>query len=211
MPQTLKSSGENTNQLKYIKTLQFWWLKTPIILLGKLFEHSGDICWDLCYNETIEFFESNLIWILRWQWHCIILWECFWISLMPKFFHLFTAKNNSSLHWQCICIIFGDNVLGSLYCQKFIDIFDANIFPSLHYQKQFEFSDDNVFRFQRYHCICIISGDKTLPSLHCQKTLISLMTMHFGLLDANAFKSLHWQHLYHSLIPMFVQRVRFFL
>ena len=152
MPQTLKSSGENTNQLKYIKTLQFWWLKTPIILLGKLFEHSGDICWDLCYNETIEFFESNLIWILWW--HVIssfcenvfesLWWQSFSISSLPK--------NNSSLHWQCICIIFGDNVFGSLYCQKniwislmpmylvswmpmYLNLFIDNVYAALWWQR----------------------------------------------------------------------------
>ena len=92
--------------------------------------------------------------------HFIILWECFRISFMPKLFHLFTAKNNSSLHWQCICIIFGDNDLESLYCQK---------------------------------------------------TLISLMTMHFGLLDANAFKSLHCQCSCCTLMQTLVQLVRFFL
>ena len=163
MPQTLKSSGENTNQLKYIKTLQFWWLKTPIILLGKLFEHSGDICWDLCYNETIEFFESNLIWILRWQWHCIILWECFRISLMPKLFHLFTAKNISSLHWQCICIIFGDNVLGSLYCQKtlissipmYLNLFIDNVFAAVWCQRWFS-SWDSSFRSLHWQSLCCI-------------------------------------------------------
>ena len=100
---------------------------------------------------------------------------------------------------------------------KNIDIFDAKAFPSLHCQKQFEFSDDNVFRFQRYHCICIISGDKTLPYLHCQKhwylwwqcILVSWMPMHLNLFIANvraalwcqrwfsswdsSFRSLHWQ------------------
>ena len=217
MPQTLKSSGENTNQLKYIKTLQFWWLKTPIILLGKLFEHSGDICWDLCYNETIEFFESNLIWILRWQWHCIILWECFWISLMPKLFHLFTTKNNSSLHWQCICIIFGDNVLGSLYCQKTL----ISLMPKLFHlfiaknnlnspmTMYLDFKDTIVFasflEIKHYHLFIA----KKHWYLWWQCILVSWMPMHLNLFIANvraalwcqrwfsswdsSFRSLHWQ------------------
>ena len=89
---------------------------------------------------------------------------------------------------------------------KIIDIFDDNVFPTLHCQIQFEFSDDNVFRFQRYHCICIISGDKTLPSLHCQKhwylwwqcILVSWMPMYLNLFIDNVFAAVWWQRWFSS-------------
>ena len=103
---------------------------------------------------------------------------------------------------------FCENVFESLWCQSF----SISSLP-----KTILLFIDNVFRFQRYHCICIISGDKTLPYLHCQKhwylwwqcILVSWMPMHLNLFIANvraalwcqrwfsswdsSFRSLHWQ------------------
>ena len=154
--------------------------KNPTILLWSLFEHSGDICWDLCDNETIEFFESNLIWILWW--------------------HVISS--------------FCENVFESLWWQSF----SISSLP-----KTILLFIDNVFRFQKFHCICIISGDKTLPYLHCQKhwylwwqcILVSWMPMYLNLFIDNvfvalwckrwfsswdsSFRSLHWQSMCYIL------------
>ena len=178
MPQTLKSSGENTNQLKYIKTLQFWWLKTPIILLGKLFEHSGDIWWDLCDNETNSFFESNLIWILRWQWHCIILWECFWISLMPKLFHLFIAKNNLNSPMT-----------------MYLDFKDTIVFASFLEIKHYHLFIAKKHWYLWWQCI-LVSWMPMHLNLFIDNVFAAVWWQRWFSSWNSSFRSLYWQSIY---------------